>query len=140
MPFIYMLSITELCCYRPDGPQSLKYLALYRESLPSPDLTCIYLSCENILQTFDERNRQIYTSTKKEKKLYSEIRSSSYIHSVGVNMRVGKDFRNKSTVSFVYVLMEQSIVSSPSVVAQFPKKMRLVLTRPKVEDIRPTDC
>lgn len=55
-------------------------------------------------------------------------------------MRVGKDFRNKSTVSFVYVLMEQSIVSSPSVVAQFPKKIRLVLTRPKVEDIRPTDC
>lgn len=74
------------------------------------------------------------------KKLYSEIRSSPYIHSVGVNMRVGKDFRNKSPGSFVYVLMERSIVSSPSVAVQFPKKMLLVLTRPKVEDIRPTDC
>ena len=139
MPFIYMLSISELCCYRLDGPQSLKYLALYRESLPSPDLTCIYLSCENVLQTLNERSRQIYTYTKR-KKLYSEIRSSPYIHSVGVNMRVGKDFRNKSPGSFVYVLMERSIVSSPSVAVQFPKKMLLVLTRPKVEDIRPTDC
>lgn len=55
-------------------------------------------------------------------------------------MRVGKDFRNKSPGSFVYVLMERSIVSSPSVAVQFPKKTLLVLTRPKVEDIRPTDC
>ena len=48
-----------------------------------------------------KKQTNIYVHT--QKKLYSEIRSSSYIHSVGVNMRVGKDFRKKSTVICICV-------------------------------------